>query len=69
MKSRGLIRILYAVLYFTDKHLAPFYRLFKVSTPLAAGGAGDFRKFSVRGGWEIFGIQEGAGPLGGGSKI
>ena len=26
--SRDLIRILQAILYFTDQHLAPFYRLF-----------------------------------------
>ena len=36
--------------------------------PLAAGGAGDFLKFSVRGGWEVFGIQ-GGWPFRGGSKI
>ena len=28
--------------------------------PGCRGGAGDFRKFSVRGSWEIFGIQGGA---------
>ena len=48
------------------------YNIFNVnivSTPLAAGGAGYFGNFSVRGGWEIFGLQGGAAPLGGGSKI
>ena len=28
MKSPDLIQILWAVLYFTDQHFAPFYRLF-----------------------------------------
>ena len=32
-----------------------------VSNPLVAGGAGDFQKFSVRGGWEIFGPKSSRG--------
>ena len=36
--------------------------------PLGCRGDGDFRKFSIRGGWEILGPQGGAALLGGAPK-